>query len=157
MYEARAYAAENPKSPLKPFGIQRRDPLPNDVQIEILYCGVCHSDLHTVRNEWNGTLYPVVPGHEIIGRVVKAGNKVTRFREGDLAAVGCMVGSCGKCNNCRAGLENYCEVAMILTYNSEDPRDSGRRDTVFTAYRAGQTTSAQRTDDERAAISNAVH
>lgn len=125
MFEVRAYAAESAKSPLKPFSIRRRDPLPTDIQIEILYCGVCHSDLHTARNEWNGTNYPVVPGHEIIGRVVKTGNKVSKFREGDIAAVGCMVGSCGKCRPCKEGLENYCEVGSVLTYNSEDPRDGG--------------------------------
>lgn len=125
MFEVRAYAAESAGSPLKPFTIKRRDPLPADVQIEILYCGVCHSDLHTARNEWTNTIYPVVPGHEIIGRVVKTGGKAKKFREGDIAAVGCMVGSCGKCDNCREGLENYCDVGSILTYNSEDPRDNG--------------------------------
>jgi uncharacterized zinc-type alcohol dehydrogenase-like protein len=125
MFEARAYAAESSKSPLKPFSIRRRDPLPTDIQIEILYCGVCHSDLHTVRNEWKATNYPVVPGHEIVGRVVKAGKRVSKFREGDIAAVGCMVGSCGKCRPCKEGLENYCEAGNILTYNSEDPRDGG--------------------------------
>ena len=107
------------------MSIQRRDLLPGDVQIEILYCGVCHSDLHTVRNEWAATLYPCVPGHEIIGRVVKAGRHVKKFREGDIAAVGCMVGSCGTCPNCTEGLEQYCEIGSILTYNSEDPRDGG--------------------------------
>jgi uncharacterized zinc-type alcohol dehydrogenase-like protein len=125
MFEVRAYAASSATSPLKPFSFQRRDPLPTDIQIEILYCGVCHSDLHTARNEWTQTIYPVVPGHEILGRVVKAGSKVTTFREGDIAAVGCMVGSCGKCRSCQEGLENYCENGNILTYNSEDPRDNG--------------------------------
>jgi alcohol dehydrogenase (NADP+) len=125
MLEVRAYAAANANSPLKPFSIQRRDPGPSDVQIEILYCGVCHSDLHTVRNEWTNTIYPVVPGHEIIGRVVKAGNKVSKFRVGDLSSVGCMVGSCGRCQSCQEGLENYCENGNILTYNSEDPREGG--------------------------------
>ena len=94
MFEVRAYAAASADSPLKPFSVRRRDPGPGDVQIEILYCGVCHSDLHTARNEWSNTIYPCVPGHEIIGRVVKAGSKVKKFREGDVAAVGCMVGSC---------------------------------------------------------------
>src|SRR5262249_54740386 len=125
MYQVRAYAAENAKSPLKPLGIQRRDPLANDVQIEILFCGVCHSDLHMARNEWANTIYPIVPGHEIVGRVVKVGNKVSKFREGEIAAVGCMVGSDGKCENCREGLENYCDAGPILTYNSEDSRDPG--------------------------------
>ena len=123
--DVRAYGSIGAKSPMKPQSVQRRDPLPRDVQIEILYCGVCHSDLHMVRNEWSGTNYPCVPGHEIIGRVVKAGNQVSKFREGDLAAVGCMVGSCGKCPNCREGLEQYCDIGSILTYNSEDPRDGG--------------------------------
>src|SRR5262245_47906344 len=104
MYQVRAYATESAKSPLKAFSFQRRDPLPTDVQIEIQYCGVYHSDLHMARNEWSSTIYPIVPGHEIIGRVVKTGSKVSKFREGDIAAVGCMVGSCGKCENCLEGL-----------------------------------------------------
>jgi alcohol dehydrogenase (NADP+) len=125
MFEVRSYAAASANSALKPLSIERRDPLPRDIQIEILYCGVCHSDLHTARNEWGETIYPSVPGHEIIGRVVKTGSKVSKFREGDIAAVGCMVGSCGKCQSCQEGLENYCENGNILTYNSEDPRDGG--------------------------------
>ncbi len=125
MFEVRAYAAATANSPLKPFTIQRRDPGPRDVQIEILYCGVCHSDLHQARNEWSNTIYPCVPGHEIIGRVVKTGSKVSKFREGDIAAVGCMVGSCGKCNSCKEGLEQYCENGSIWTYNVEDPREGG--------------------------------
>jgi uncharacterized zinc-type alcohol dehydrogenase-like protein len=125
MFEVRAYAAASAISPLKPFSVQRRDPGPRDVQIEILYCGVCHSDLHQARNEWSNTIYPCVPGHEIIGRVVKAGSNVSKFQEGDIAAVGCMVGSCGKCESCREGLEQYCENGNILTYNSEDPRERG--------------------------------
>ena len=125
MNEVRAFGTTSPNSPLKPMSIQRRDLLPGDVQIEILYCGVCHSDLHTVRNEWGSTLYPCVPGHEIIGRVVKTGRQVKKFREGDIAAVGCMVGSCGTCPSCTEGLEQYCEIGSILTYNSEDPRDGG--------------------------------
>ncbi len=125
MFEVRAYAAGSANSPLKPFAIYRRDPGPSDVQIEILYCGVCHSDLHQSRNEWSNTIYPCVPGHEMIGRVVKAGNKVSKFREGDIAAVGCMVGSCGKCQSCQEGLEQYCENGSVWTYNSEDPREGG--------------------------------
>jgi uncharacterized zinc-type alcohol dehydrogenase-like protein len=125
MFEVRSYGAATANSPLKPFAIQRRDPGPRDVQIEILYCGVCHSDLHQARNEWSNTIYPCVPGHEIIGRVVKAGIKVTKFREGDIAAVGCMVGSCGKCDSCQEGLEQYCENGSVWTYNSEDPREGG--------------------------------
>ena len=98
MYSTKAYAATLGSTPLAPFSFERRDPTPNDVQIEILFCGVCHSDLHIARNEWGGrTQYPCVPGHEIVGRVVKVGRDVKKFREGDLAAVGCMVDSCRKC------------------------------------------------------------
>lgn len=109
---------------MQPFSVERRAVGPTDVQIKILYCGVCHSDLHQIRNEWEAgmpTVYPCVPGHEIVGRVEKVGSAVTRFREGDLAAVGCMVNSCRTCWNCRAGLEQYCEVGATLTYNSPDP------------------------------------
>jgi len=122
-YPARAYAAQSPTSGLAGSSIQRREPRPQDIQIDILYCGVCHSDLHQVRNEWESvapTVYPCVPGHEIVGRVVKTGSAVKKFKEGDLGAVGCMVGSCGVCVNCREGLEQYCEKSPVLTYNSED-------------------------------------
>jgi alcohol dehydrogenase (NADP+) len=122
-YPARAYWAQSATSGLAGSSIQRRNPRPQDIQIEILYCGVCHSDLHQVRNEWENaapTVYPCVPGHEIVGRVVKTGNAVKKFKEGDLGAVGCMVGSCGVCINCREGLEQYCEQFPILTYNGED-------------------------------------
>ena len=95
MIKSKAYAAQSATSPLAAFEIQRRDPGPEDVQIEILYCGVCHSDLHTARNEWKNTLYPSVPGHEIVGRVAAVGNKVQGYKVGDLAGVGCMVDSCG--------------------------------------------------------------
>ncbi len=120
---AKAYAAQSSTSGMAPFTIQRRSPRPQDVQIEILYCGVCHSDLHQVRNEWQSvmpTVYPCVPGHEIVGRVVKAGSAVKKFKEGDIAAVGCMVDSCRVCASCRAGEEQYCENFMTLTYNGED-------------------------------------
>src|SRR5499427_4074623 len=100
-----AYAAKSAASPLGPFAIERREPGPRDVQIEILYCGVCHSDLHTVRDEWGGTIYPCVPGHEIIGRVASVGAEVTRFAVGGLAGVGCMVDSCRICESCQLGLE----------------------------------------------------
>jgi len=123
IYSAKAYAAANATQPFEPFTISRRDPQPEDVQIEILFCGVCHSDLHLVRNEWEASMpatYPVVPGHEIVGRVVKVGSGVKKFKEGDLAAVGCMVDSCRKCASCRDGEEQYCEVGMTLTYNSPD-------------------------------------
>jgi alcohol dehydrogenase (NADP+) len=113
------------REPLKPFSFQRRDPTPKDVQLEILFCGVCHSDLHIARNEWGGTTYPCVPGHEIVGRVVKVGREVKKFKEGDLGAVGCMVDSDRVCENCRAGLEQFCEQGVILTYNSEDKHTGG--------------------------------
>jgi len=118
-----AYSAQGPTSGLAPFTIQRRSPRPQDVQIEILYCGVCHSDLHQVCNEWQSimpTTYPCVPGHEIVGRVVKAGSAAVKFKEGDLAAVGCMVDSCRTCASCRGGEEQYCENSLILTYNGQD-------------------------------------
>ena len=122
-YKTEGYAAHSATTALRPFSFARREPLPNDVQIEILYCGVCHSDLHQVRNEWESvmpTVYPCVPGHEIVGRVVKAGNAVKKFKEGDIAAVGCLLGSCGVCENCREGLEQYCVKIPVFTYNSED-------------------------------------
>lgn len=113
----KAYAAQNATTPLAPFEIQRREPGPNDVQIDILYCGVCHSDLHTARNEWKNTLYPSVPGHEIVGRVTAVGGRVRGFKAGDLAAVGCMVDSCGQCHSCNEGEEQYCENGFTGTYN----------------------------------------
>jgi uncharacterized zinc-type alcohol dehydrogenase-like protein len=116
----RAWAAQSATSPLAPFSLQRREPLPGDVVIEILYCGVCHSDLHQVRNEWQNTIYPIVPGHEIVGRVVKTGRDVKKFKEGDLAAVGCMVDSCGTCPSCQRGLEQYCHQSPTFTYNAAD-------------------------------------
>jgi len=122
-YPAKAFAARSATSGLAPFSIVRREPRPQDVQIEILYCGVCHSDLHQVRNEWEGimpSVYPVVPGHEIVGRVVKVGRAVKKFKEGDIAAVGCMVDSCRKCAGCLAGEEQYCANGPTLTYNGQD-------------------------------------
>ncbi len=116
----RAYAASAPDARLAPLEIERRDVRPQDVQIEILYCGVCHSDLHMARDEWGGTIYPVVPGHEIVGRVTAVGNKVTKFRAGDSAGVGCLVDSCRECKNCRKGLEQYCKAGSVLTYNGRD-------------------------------------
>lgn len=120
-----AYAVQNATSPLAPFVIQRRDPTAHDVQIEILYCGVCHSDLHIARNEWQGTTYPCVPGHEIIGRVTKVGAQVSQFKEGDLAGVGCLVDSCRTCENCEDDLEQFCEQGPIFTYNSPDKHSGG--------------------------------
>jgi len=115
-----SWAAQSATSALGPFSIQRRDPQPHDVAIEILFCGVCHSDLHQARNEWHNTIYPVVPGHEIVGRVVKTGRDVKKFKEGDLAAVGCLVDSCRHCSACLRGLEQYCENTPTLTYNGPD-------------------------------------
>jgi alcohol dehydrogenase (NADP+) len=126
MTKTQGYAAQSAKSPLAPFSFERRDPGPTDIQIEILYCGVCHSDLHTVRNEWTNTIYPAVPGHEIVGRITKLGNKVKGFKEGDYAAVGCLVDSCRTCPNCKAGMEQYCDVGFVGTYNSEDKHNPGK-------------------------------
>ena len=117
MIKAKAYAAQDERSALSPFAIERRAPGANDVQIEILYCGVCHSDLHTARNEWKNTLYPSVPGHEIVGRVVAVGEKVRNFEVGDLAGVGCMVDSCGHCSACAEDEEQYCDNGLTATYN----------------------------------------
>src|SRR5262245_19619625 len=112
----RAYAAQSAEAPLAPFTFSRREPPPRDVAIEILYCGVCHSDLHQARNEWHNTIYPCVPGHEIVGRVKRVGAEVRKFKAGDMVAVGCMVDSCRACANCKRGLENYCEKLCTFTY-----------------------------------------
>ena len=120
MPAAKAYAAQSAETPLAPYSFERRELRPNDVRIDILYCGVCHSDLHTVRSEWPGTVYPCVPGHEIVGRVTAVGPEVTQFQEGDLAAVGCLVDSCRVCGACQEGLEQYCETGLTGTYNSPD-------------------------------------
>ncbi|MBK1720340.1 NAD(P)-dependent alcohol dehydrogenase [Thiocystis violacea] len=120
MTKTLGYAAHNATAPLDLFHFERREPGPRDVQIEILYCGVCHSDLHTARDEWHNTLYPVVPGHEIVGRVTQVGAEVHGFKAGDLAGVGCLVDSCGTCPECREGLEQFCP-SFTLTYNSPDP------------------------------------
>jgi alcohol dehydrogenase (NADP+) len=127
MYNAKAYSAASEKSPLASTTIARRDPTDADVQIEILFCGICHSDLHQVRNEWSSvmpTVYPCVPGHEIVGRVAKVGSGVTKFKPGDLAAVGCMVDSDGTCPACKEGLEQFCPN-MTLTYNFPDKHTGG--------------------------------
>ena len=115
-----AYAAQAPDTPLAPLQIQRREPRPEDVQLEILYCGVCHSDIHMARNEWGQTIYPVVPGHEIVGKVTAVGNKVTKFKRGDVAGVGVMVDSCRVCVNCKKGLQQYCKVGMVGTYSARE-------------------------------------
>jgi uncharacterized zinc-type alcohol dehydrogenase-like protein len=120
-----AYAANSATSPVAPFALTRRDPLPTDVALEILYCGVCHSDIHQVRNEWHNTVYPVVPGHEIVGRVTQVGSAVQKFKVGQLAAVGCMVESCRTCPSCQRGLEQYCEQQTIFTYNGPDRHSGG--------------------------------
>jgi uncharacterized zinc-type alcohol dehydrogenase-like protein len=124
----RAYAAKTATSPLAPFTLARRAPLATDVEIEILYCGVCHSDLHQARNEWSEfapTTYPCVPGHEIVGRVTKVGRDVTKFKAGDHAAVGCMVDSCRTCPSCTRGLEQYCTHFPTFTYNGPDKHSGG--------------------------------
>jgi uncharacterized zinc-type alcohol dehydrogenase-like protein len=125
MSPAKAYAAHSATSPLKPFSFERRDPTPNDVKIDILFCGVCHSDIHTVRDEWGGTTtFPCVPGHEIVGRVVAVGRDVKKFKEGDLAAVGCMVDACKTCPSCEENLEQFCDE-VVFTYNSPDKHTGG--------------------------------
>jgi uncharacterized zinc-type alcohol dehydrogenase-like protein len=127
MYNAKAFSAASATSPLASTTIARRDPTETDVQIEILFCGICHSDLHQVRNEWSGvmpTVYPCVPGHEIVGRVTKTGPAVKKFKVGDLAAVGCMVDSDGTCSECQQGLEQFCPN-MTLTYNFPDKHTGG--------------------------------
>jgi alcohol dehydrogenase (NADP+) len=127
MYNTRAYAAASSTAPLAATTIARRDPTATDVQIEILYCGICHSDLHQVRDEWNEmmpTVYPCVPGHEIVGRVTKVGSAVTKFKAGDLAGVGCLVDSDGTCPECKHGFEQFCNN-MVLTYNFPDKHTGG--------------------------------
>ena len=125
MTVTKAYAAQNASAPLAPWTFERREPKPHDVEIDILFCGVCHSDLHTARNEWGGTMYPCVPGHEIVGRVTRVGVHVKKYKEGDLAAIGCMVDSCSECENCKKGLEQYCENGMVGTYNGKEKDGSG--------------------------------
>ena len=120
MMKVRGYAASDARSPLAPFAFERRDPGPQDVQIDILFCRVCHSDLHQARNDWNNTFYPVVPGHEIIGRVSRVGAGVAKLKVGDYAGVGCLVDSCRRCASCNANLEQYCEEVPTLTYNSKE-------------------------------------
>jgi uncharacterized zinc-type alcohol dehydrogenase-like protein len=117
---AHGYAAHDATSPLAPFTFTRRDPGPNDVVIEIAFCGICHSDIHQVRDEWGNAIYPMVPGHEIVGRVTATGDAVTNFKPGDLAGVGVLVDSCRVCANCKASLENYCQKGFVGTYNALD-------------------------------------
>ena len=120
MLSSKGYAAQSATSPLAPFAFERREPGPADVQIDIVYCGVCHSDLHTARGEWPGTRYPCVPGHEIVGRVARVGGQVSKFRAGDLVGVGCLVDSCRRCASCAEGLEQYCENGFTGTYNGPE-------------------------------------
>ncbi len=125
-YPVKGYAAHSPTSRLGLFAFDRRSPRPDDVVIEILYCGVCHSDLHNVRNDWGNAQYPMVPGHEIVGRVLEVGPEVTRFQAGDRVGVGCMVESCRHCRACGKGWEQYCENGATYTYNATDPVDGTR-------------------------------
>ena len=120
MLQSKGYAARSTTSGLAPFSFERRDPLPDDVQIDILYSGICHSDIHQVRDEWGGAMFPMVPGHEIVGRVKAVGNDVTRFKPGDLAGVGVMVDSCRVCDNCKSHEEPYCQKGFVGTYNAKD-------------------------------------
>lgn len=120
MIPVKGYAVKDATAPLSPFSFERRDLRPNDVHMEILYCGVCHSDIHQVRNEWGGSIYPMVPGHEIVGRVKAVGNKVTRFKPGDLAGVGVMIETCNSCKPCNQGLEQYCVEGFTDTYNAKE-------------------------------------
>lgn len=136
MTKAKGYAALTPTSDLALWNFERRDVGPNDVQFDIDYCGVCHSDLHQIRNDWFPGIFPMVPGHEIVGRVVKVGDNVTRFKIGDLAAVGCLVNSCRTCDNCKGGLEQYCTRGSVGTYNARDkdgsPTYGGYSNTIVT-------------------------
>jgi alcohol dehydrogenase (NADP+) len=114
----KAYAAQSPTSPLAPFSLERRKPGPRDVLIKIRYCGVCHTDIHFVRNDWGISMYPIVPGHEIVGVVESVGDQVRKFKPGDTVGVGCLVNSCRDCDNCQAGLQQYCSGGMVLTYSA---------------------------------------
>jgi len=124
MYPSLGYAAHTHTSPLVPFQFKRRELLPTDVHIDILYCGVCHSDIHQVRNEWGNASFPMVPGHEIVGKVINIGSAVSRFKVGDTVGVGCLVGSCRTCPECQEDLEQYCDHP-VFTYNSPDPHSGG--------------------------------
>ena len=132
--KAHGYAAPSATDKLVPFSFERREPRPEDVVIDILYCGICHSDIHSARNEWEGTYYPFVPGHEIIGRVNTVGNKVTKYSVGDLVGVGCLVDSCRECHSCKDGLEQYCENGVTGTYNFEDKIGGTSHQFTFGGY-----------------------
>lgn len=124
-YSVKAYGTESKEADLQELNIERREPTSKDVEIEILYCGVCHSDLHTARNDWGGTMYPSVPGHEIVGKITRIGSDVTKFKVGDLAGVGCIVDSCGTCESCKQDLEQYCQTGFVGTYNGKDKHLGG--------------------------------
>jgi len=125
MRQTKAFATHAANAPLVPFRFSYRDPDPQEIEIQILYCGICHTDVHQARNEWAGTTYPCVPGHEIVGRITKTGSRVKKFKPGDLAAVGCMVDSCRECSHCKAGEEQFCEAGTTFTYNSPDKKHGG--------------------------------
>ena len=125
MSQVKAYGAADAQAELKQLTIERREVKPRDVKIKITYCGVCHSDIHTVRNDWGGSQYPVVPGHEIIGKVLEVGNEVTNFKVGDTVGVGCMVDSCRECEPCKSDLEQFCDKGMVGTYNGKDKHLDG--------------------------------
>ena len=140
MIHTNSYAAQTKAAPLTPYAFDRRDPGPTDVVVEIAYCGICHSDIHQVKDEWGGSIYPMVPGHEIVGRVTAVGKEVTRFKTGDLAGVGVMVDSCRVCTNCKAQEEAYCEKGFIGTYNakyydSEEIAQGGYADNIVVDQR----------------------
>lgn len=124
-YSVKAYGTESKEADLQELNIERREPTSKDVEIEILYCGVCHSDLHTAKNDWGGTMYPSVPGHEIVGKITRVGSDVTKFKVGDLAGVGCIVDSCGTCESCKQDLEQYCQTGFVGTYNGKDEHLGG--------------------------------
>jgi len=136
MSNTKGYVAQSATTPLGPFKFERREPRPHDVEIEILYCGVCHSDIHQARNEWGGSIFPMVPGHEIVGKVTRVGAHVKNFKPGDLAGVGCLVDSCRTCPSCEQGLEQYCEKGMVGTYNGREkdgsPTYGGYSDKIVT-------------------------
>jgi len=140
MTKIKAYAADNKDANLKPLEIERRATQDDDVKIDILYCGVCHSDLHQVRNDWKNSVYPVVPGHEIIGKVIEVGKGVSNFKEGDLVGVGCMVDSCQTCSACKDDLEQFCENGATFTYNGEDKHLGGH---TFGGYSENVTVSKE--------------
>lgn len=125
-FEVKAYGAASSTDDLKQLAINRREATETDIEIDILFCGVCHSDLHTARNDWGGSIYPTVPGHEIVGRITKVGSAVSKFKIGDLAAVGCMVDSCGGCPSCKRDLEQYCATGFTGTYNGKDKHLGGQ-------------------------------